>query len=541
MLAVVARRAASDADPVARGQWVACRRELEVEVEEVRALDRESRALRAHDPSRPALPPSQLDDERLPLSRAVDDEDPDVWRPATGRLTGIGPGMAFGGGGGGGQHQPAPRPGDGPGWGGPGGVPPPRVLNARAGGGRRMPAHGRVGSAVGHAGQDPAGRANALGRAAAESRLPPGAAGGRRRRDAPSSSAASANAGPSDVGRRVAPTAEEVDVIAANFPPHDQDLARRLAADVLVGKPGVKWESVAGLREAKRLLEEAVVLPLLMPDFFQGIRRPYKGVLMFGPPGTGKTLLAKAVATECDSTFLSVSSSTMASKWRGESERMVKILFALARAHAPSVVFIDEIDALCTARGGEGESDADRKVKTEFLTQIDGAQAVASGQADGGDGGGGGGGNGGEPGPKPQVTVLAATNFPWQLDEALRRRLEKRVYIELPGEPERRELLDITLRGLEVGDDVDLDRLAEDTAGYSGDDVTNLVRDAAMNGMRRKIEGKTREEIRALSKEDVQEPVTKEDFRLALGRIRPSVAAGDVEKHVKWREEFGSG
>ncbi|GMH14273.1 hypothetical protein Nepgr_016114 [Nepenthes gracilis] len=303
----------------------------------------------------------------------------------------------------------------------------------------------------------------------------------------------------------------------------DLDLAAMLERDVLDSSPGVRWDDVAGLTEAKRLLEEAVVLPLWMPEYFQGIRRPWKGVLMFGPPGTGKTLLAKAVATECGTTFFNVSSATLASKWRGESERMVRCLFDLARAYAPSTIFIDEIDSLCNARGASGEHESSRRVKSELLVQIDGVNNTNAAE------------------DRKIVMVLAATNFPWDIDEALRRRLEKRIYIPLPNFESRKELIRINLRSVEVAADVDIDEVARRAEGYSGDDLTNVCRDASLNGMRLKIAGKTRDEIKNMSKDEISnDPVSMSDFLEALSKVQPSVSAADIERHEKWFAEFGS-
>ncbi|GAA6089555.1 katanin p60 ATPase-containing subunit A-like 1, partial [Tachysurus ichikawai] len=303
----------------------------------------------------------------------------------------------------------------------------------------------------------------------------------------------------------------------------DSDLVNNLERDIVSRNPNIHWNDIADLEDAKKLLREAVVLPMWMPDFFKGIRRPWKGVLMVGPPGTGKTMLAKAVATECGTTFFNVSSSTLTSKYRGESEKLVRLLFEMARFYAPTTIFIDEIDSICGRRGTSDEHEASRRVKSELLVQMDGVGGATENDD-----------------PSKMVMVLAATNFPWDIDEALRRRLEKRIYIPLPTVKGRVDLLRISLREVEVSPDVDLPTIAEKTEDYSGADITNICRDASMMAMRRRIQGLSPEEIRALSKEELQMPVTMEDFEIALKKISKSVSAADLKKYEAWMNEFGS-
>jgi katanin p60 ATPase-containing subunit A1 len=196
----------------------------------------------------------------------------------------------------------------------------------------------------------------------------------------------------------------------------------------------------------------------------------------------------------------------------------------MARFYAPSTVFFDEIDSICSRRGSENEHEASRRVKSEMLIQMDGVTGATGQDED----------------PTKMVIVLAATNFPWDIDEALRRRLEKRIYIPLPNAEGRKKLLEINLREVELASDVDLAGIAEKLDGYSGADITNVCRDAAMMSMRRRITGLKPDEIRNIPREELVTPTTMEDFEQAIKNVSKTVSASDLEKYEKWMAEFGS-
>ncbi|XP_022925899.1 katanin p60 ATPase-containing subunit A-like 2 isoform X1 [Cucurbita pepo subsp. pepo] len=304
-----------------------------------------------------------------------------------------------------------------------------------------------------------------------------------------------------------------------------RNLAESIARDIIRGNPDIKWESIKGLEHAKCLLKEAVVMPIKYPKYFRGLLSPWKGILLFGPPGTGKTMLAKAVATECKTTFFNISASSVVSKWRGDSEKSIKVLFELARHHAPSTIFLDEIDAIISHRGeGRSEHEASRRLKTELLIQMDGLMQTDE-----------------------LVFVLAATNLPWELDAAMLRRLEKRILVPLP-EPEARKAMFEELLPQSGVEELPYDILMERTEGYSGSDIRLVCKEAAMQPLRR-LMAQLEEQQKELPEEQqgvVPEeelpkigPITASDIEIALRNTRPS-AHLDAPRYEKFNADYGS-
>ncbi|MFW9855471.1 MAG: AAA family ATPase [Candidatus Thorarchaeota archaeon] len=300
---------------------------------------------------------------------------------------------------------------------------------------------------------------------------------------------------------------------SARSAPREQDdeISDAISGVIVREKPNVKWDDVAGMEGAKRALREAIILPMSRPDLFKGARRPWRGILMFGPPGCGKTYLCKAVASEVDSTFFSVSAANLVSKWLGESEKLVQELYERATEEAPSIIFFDEIDALGGARGGGTENEAMRRIKTQLLQAVEGFDT----------------------GDELLVTI-GATNTPWDIDAAMRRRFERRVYITLPTTAAREKMFEIHTRGVELDPDVSFKEMSKYTAGYTAADIALLCREALMIPIRElDADG-------ALKNREIKprSPNT-DDFLSSMEHIRPSVSPKELSRFEEWRDQFG--
>ena len=247
--------------------------------------------------------------------------------------------------------------------------------------------------------------------------------------------------------------------------------------EVLIEKPNVKWDDIGALADAKQQLKEAVEWPLKYGKVFAHMNaKPPKGILLYGPPGTGKTLLAKAVATESEANFISVKGPEFLNKWVGESEKAVRETFRKARQASPCVIFMDEIDSIVPVRGTGGDSNVTERVVSQMLTELDGLE------------------------PMNDVVVIAATNRPDMIDPALLRpgRFDKSIYVAPPDKESRKSIFEIHTKGKPMEEDVDLDKLADQTEGCTGADISAICNEAVMSAVRRLVAGgkmPTEEEI----------------------------------------------
>ena len=284
--------------------------------------------------------------------------------------------------------------------------------------------------------------------------------------------------------------------------------------EVVIESPNVHWDDIGGLEEAKQSLRESVEWPMKYADLFYHMdANPPKGILLYGPPGTGKTMLAKAVATESEANFISVKGPEFLSKWVGESEKAVRETFRKARQASPCIIFFDEIDSITPTRGSSSDSHVTERVISQILTELDGLEELRD------------------------VTVIAATNRPDIIDPALLRpgRFDRHIYVTLPDKEARKEIFRIHTKKKPLAKDVDLDKLAEKTEGYTGSDIATLCNEAVMNAIREHIN-----KGGAIEKEKLKKVKVKaKHFEEALKKVAP-ISKKEVERYVKIASQFGA-
>ncbi|WP_297458098.1 CDC48 family AAA ATPase [Thermococcus sp.] len=285
--------------------------------------------------------------------------------------------------------------------------------------------------------------------------------------------------------------------------------------EVLIEIPNVRWEDIGGLEDVKQELREAVEWPLKYPEAFQGLGiTPPKGILLYGPPGTGKTLLAKAVANESQANFIAIKGPEVLSKWVGETEKNIREIFRKARQAAPTIIFIDEIDAIAPRRGTDVNRVTDRLIN-QLLTEMDGIQENSG------------------------VVVIGATNRPDIIDPALLRpgRFDRLILVPAPDEKARLEIFRVHTRRVPLAEDVDLEELARRTEGYTGADIEALVREAALTAMRRIMAELPAEVVEREDEEFLERlKVSRRDFEAALQKVRPSITPYMLEYYRNFEE-----
>ncbi|KAJ0175328.1 hypothetical protein K1T71_009469 [Dendrolimus kikuchii] len=297
-----------------------------------------------------------------------------------------------------------------------------------------------------------------------------------------------------------------------NLSSEKKQLVELLYQDI-VRPSKVSWSDIKGLSAAKSLLMESVVYPVRYPEVFTGLLEPWRGVLLHGPPGTGKTMLAKAVANESCCTFFNVSCSTIVNKWRGESEKIINVLFEMATYYSPSIIFIDEVETLASDRSASGEHEASRRMKAQLLTELDGISDREG-----------------------IVFLLANSNMPWELDPAMLRRLEKRIYIPLPDFKTRTELFEklLNVDNIELYPKINFQELASKTDGYSGSDIKLVCKEALMSTVRKLLPDMGGKGIQPNRKDRL----ALSDILTAIEKTKP-VSKNLTQKHEEWQSEMG--
>ncbi|XP_001850491.2 katanin p60 ATPase-containing subunit A-like 2 [Culex quinquefasciatus] len=306
-----------------------------------------------------------------------------------------------------------------------------------------------------------------------------------------------------------------------NFSSDWKELADLICRDLIKKDLHQRWNQVKGLDMAVSLLKESVITPLQYPELFVGLAKPWRCILLHGPPGTGKTLLARTLCSETHEsiTFFNATASTLISKWRGESEKLVRVLYDVARFYAPSIIFIDEFDGLASRRDSVGEHEASKRFKNEFLSLIDGLDSS----------------------DEERVFLLASTNIPWEIDSAFLRRFEKKILIDVPAAEGRRAIFGELLPDTATWARERVDELCAMTEGFTGDEIRIACKEAAMMVVRDRIGkgGGPSSNGKSSPGTSTATAVQFDQLKSALRQIQPA-SVPLIEKHREWNRKFGN-